>query len=154
MIKYCLITLILCSIITSRSPPRRVNRLKRIRKHYTSYVFNNQAAWPILCENTAKGNVPGKLDDKGGAYYPWGGKEHVCGEWKPIRGALVSSTNEIPENCDVRGFQTNDNRKYYNAVIKTDQGLIPGKAAWNLSMAWYSWGGLEIYVREDFFVIC
>ena len=150
MIKYLFATLILFSSITSTDPAR----MKRVSDHFTSYVFRNQAAWPILCENTPKGNVPGKLDDNGGAYYPWGGVEHRCGEWKAVRGSLVSKDNSLPDNCEPKGFQTNDNNKYYNAVLWLDDGLIPGKAALDLSMAWYSWGGKEIYVRDDFFVIC
>ena len=150
MIKYLFATLILFSTITSIRP----SRMRRIKRKFTSYVFRNQLAWPILCKNTSRGNVPGKLDDNGGAYYPFGGEEHRCTKFKALRGSLASKDNSLPDDCEPKGFQTNDNNKYYNAIIQLDDGLIPGKAAFDLSKAWYSWDGDEIKVTEDFYILC
>ena len=118
------------------------------------FQYDSGPAFAILCKGTPYGTVPGKLDGAGGAYYPWGWQEHKCESWEQVHGILYSNKVSLPENCEPKGFQTNDNNKYYNAVVQSDKGLIPGKASQDLKFAWYSWGGKETPVTDNFYVIC
>ena len=120
----------------------------------TGFQYDSGAAWSILCLETPYGEVPGKLDNAGGAYYPWGGKEHKCEKYKAISGKLVHNTDELPKDCEPQGFQTNDDAEYYNAVVSSEDGMVPGKAKEDLSYAWYSYGGVEKWVTDEFYVVC
>ena len=118
------------------------------------FQYDSGAAWAALCKNTAHGTVPGKRDDGGGVYYAWGGKEHGCTNYDLIHGDLIHHSMALPSGCEPKGLQSNDNNKYYNAVVDGVHGMVPGKAKADLTMAWYSWGGKEYYVRSKFYVIC
>ena len=120
------------------------------------FQYDSGAAWAIVCTKTPYGTVPGKLDGAGGAYYPWGWKEHRCVDWDTIHGELVFFKHELPENCKPKAHQTNDDSDYYNAVVVSDHGMIPGKAkiSGDLKTAWYSWGGQEFPVNDNFYFVC
>ena len=115
----------------------------------------NGPLWSVVCKGTPHGNIPGRVDSNGTAYYPWGGQEH---RWQgsvsgAITGGLYWNNERLPNGCKTRGSQ-NDGGNYYAAVISTVNGSLPGKANQNRSEAWYSWGGREISVRDRFQVIC
>ena len=114
----------------------------------------NGPLWSVVCKNTPHGNVPCRVDSNGTAYYPWGGKEHRWGDVSgAITGRLYWDNEPLPEGCKTRGKQ-HDGGDYYAAVIPTANGSLPGKANKDRSMAWYSWDGKEIFVRDRFQVIC
>ena len=119
------------------------------------FQYDSGAMWAAVCMNTPKGNVPCKVHADGRAFYAWGGQEFVWnGETDMVYGELVSNKARLPCGCKPRGHQTNDNNDYYNAVIPSNKGLIPGKAKVDRSMAWYGWGLKEHYVRDNFYIIC
>ena len=127
---------------------------KTTLKNAMGFQYDSGPAFAILCKGTPYGTVPGKLDGAGGAYYPWGWQEHKCDSWEQVHGVLYTNKATLPDNCQPKGFQTNDNNKYFNAVIQSDKGFIPGKASEDLKWAWYSWGGKETPVTDNFYVIC
>ena len=118
------------------------------------FQYDSGAAWSVLCKETEHGTIPGKRDHQGGVYYPWGGQEHVCNSYDIISGKLIHHLVPLVPGCEPKGFQTNDNSKYYNAVVNGAHGMVPGKANTDLTMAWYSWGGQEHFVKDDFYVVC
>ena len=132
-----------------KKPKGPINGVKAL-----GFQYDSGAAWAALCKETEHGTVPGKRDSKGKVYYPWGGKEHKCKSFDLVGGKLIHHLMALPDGCQPRGFQTNDKKKYYNAVINGAHGMVPGKASFDLKMAWYGWGGKEHYVRSDFYVIC
>ena len=153
MLTKLLFTLTLCSLLSAKFP----NVYSKNFKDGTpaiGFQYDSGAAWSILCNGTPYGTVPGKLDGAGGAYYPWGWKEHPCDDYDLVFGKLVYYTSTIPEDCKPKGFQTNDNTAYYNAVILSEHGRIPGKGIIDKKMAWYSYGGQEFPVHDNFYIIC
>ena len=123
------------------------------KPHAMGFQYNSGPVWAILCK-TPYGIIPGKLDGAGGAYYPWGWIEHKCESYEKVYGILYPNKGTIPTSCKPKGYQTNDKSKYFNAVIQSNKGLVPGKASQDLKYAWYSWGGKETPVTDDFYVIC
>ena len=151
-------TLVLISILNLISFTEGCNRKC---KNYVrgvpaiGFQYNNGAAWAILCYNTPYGTVPGKRDGHGGVYYTFGAKEYRCGsKWKPIYGQLYHMYDGVPDDCKPLGYQTNDKKHYYNALVMGDHGMVPGKANMSKTMAWYPYGGKEHYVRAGFYIIC
>ena len=118
------------------------------------FQYDSGAAWAVVCTNTPYGRVPGKMDGRGGVYFPWGWKEHRCNSWDLVHGVLIHHSMPLPANCNPRGHQNNDNADYYNAVIDGPDGMIPGKASADLRTAWYSYGGRETPVNSGFYIIC
>ena len=112
--------------------------------------------WSIVCSDTKYGTVPGKLTKDKIASFPWGGKEHSCLKWEPIFGELVFSTAPLPEDCNARGFQSNDNRYYYNILYISEHGMIPGKALKDLSFVCFGFGGKEYCNNKtrNYYIIC
>ena len=118
------------------------------------FQYDSGAAWSVICLNTQYGDIPGKRDNRGGVYFPWGGKEYRCDDWIANHGQLFFHTSPLPCDCKPHGYQTNDGNKYFNSVVVSKHGMIPGKALLDLSMAWYSYAGAEVFVRENFYIIC
>ena len=124
--------------------------------HAVGYQYDSGAAWSIICKNTPHGTVPGKRDGRGGTYYPWGWKEHPCKDWELVSGMLIHESQPLPADCEARGFQSDDNSPYYNSVVVSNHGMVPGKAklSGNKKSAWYSWGGKEHPVSANFYIVC
>ena len=118
------------------------------------FGYDIGSLWAIVCKRTANGDVPGKRDKHGKVTYPWGGLEYSCYQWVAVFGQLIHCTAPFPDYCLNRGFQTNDQNQYYNAVIVSSHGMIPGKANHSLTAAWYGWEGKEYMVNDHFYVIC
>ena len=118
------------------------------------FQYDSGAVWAVLCKNNGYGVVPGKMDGRGAAYFAWGGKEHHCQDYDIVGGTLYLKSMTLPKGCKPKGYQINDNKNYFNAVIDSEHGMIAGKANTEMSMAWYSWGGIEHYVRDKFYIIC
>ena len=107
-----------------------------------------------MCKNTYHGNVPGKLDKDKNGYYPWGGIEHKCLEWKEVKGTLYSNRDEIPSDCEPAGEQYDSDESHYNVIVQTKHGLIPGKGLKSNDTAWYGYDGQEFYVHDNFYYVC
>ena len=118
------------------------------------FQYDNGAKWAVVCTDTAYGSVPGKLTVGEKASFPWGGKEHDCPNRIVVYGELVSNKEAIPCGCDPLGHQTNDGRDYYNAIIPSQHGMVPGKARKDRTWAWYGWGNKEHAVQDNFYIIC
>ena len=118
------------------------------------FQYDTGAAWAIICTDSRYGMIPGKLDNKHDAYFSFDGHEIACKDWVPIHGELVYYQSPLPQNCTTKGYQDRNGEKYYSAVIMSENGMIPGKANENLSMAWYSFDMKEFSVRKNFYVIC
>ena len=110
-------------------------------------------AWPIICVGTKDGNIPGKVDANGNATYPWNGRENKCENFEYAGGILVFHRHEIPANCKPQGL-SNKKHKYYNAIIVTHFGNIPGRADRRGNTAWYSHNKRQRSVRNRFYIIC
>ena len=110
--------------------------------------------WAIICYDTPYGNVAGKASKNNLGHYPWGGYEHECKSYNVVFGELIFHTAPLPDSCSANSFQTNDKQYYYNAVVVSKHGMIPGKGDRNLQHAWYSYGGVEYFVEKNFYIIC
>ena len=109
--------------------------------------------WSVIC-NSQHGMVPGKMDSRGEAWYPWGGREWGCPNVaKVVNGRLVSWDQPLPSGCAAQGSQK-DSGSYHAALIKSGHGLVPGKAKKERREGWYCWGGREISVRSNYYFIC
>ena len=124
------------------------------KKPAIGFQYDSGAAWAVICYGTCHGDVPGKKDNKGGAYYPWGGKELRCKDYDLVYGRLVYYTDPLPDDCYPLGYQNDTKKAMYNAVVISDMGMIPGKANLDLSRAWFPWGNKEHGVRDRFYIIC
>ena len=166
MLKKIFCIFILTFLTTTKKPFFSNNSRVLCKKHHhrprgridgisaLGHQYDTGAAWAIICKNTPYGNVPGKRDNPGGAYYPWGGKEHRCHSYDLVGGKLIHVSQEIPCSCEPKGYQTNDHQYYFNVVIDGIHGLVPGKATEDLKHAWYSWGGKDWYASKNFYVVC
>ena len=123
-------------------------------KPASGFQYDSGAAWAIICKKTPYGPIPGKLDGRGGAYYPWGGRETVCSDYDIMSGTLVYYTEPLPAGCKPQGYQSNDHQGYYNAIIVSKHGYVPGKTDSRRRNAWYPWGTQEHHVRSNFYIIC
>ena len=118
------------------------------------FQYDSGPAWAVICYDTKHGTVPGKLDNRRNAYYPWDYKEYECDSWNPVFGKLVHSEDHLPENCSLKGSQASDGNLYYNAVINSSDGMIPGKVNASFDLASYSYGSKEHPVTSGFYLIC
>ena len=130
------------------------NHIKDVDRPAVGFQYDTGAAWAVVCKGTEHGNVPGKRDNRGGVYYPWGGKERRCNDFEVVYGELVYFTSPIPADCPARGYQNDTKKNLYNAVIVSKHGMVPGKANLDLSWAWYPWGSKEHGVTDQFYIIC
>ena len=131
-----------------------INRNLKEGESATGFQYDSGAAWAILCKDTPWGNIPGKLDNRKGAYYSWGGVEKECSSYDIVNGVLVYYTEPLPDCCAPRGYQTNDRQNYYNAVIVSNDGNVPGKADSSRTNAWYPYDTHEHHVTAGFYIIC
>ena len=145
------VTLCLISILNAQLPPSD-NYIEGAPA--MGFQYDSGASWAVLCTGTPYGTIPGKLDGNGGAYFPWGGKENRCSSFEIVWGTLYPNGSALPADCAAKGFQTNDNAAYYNAVINGAHGWVPGKANAAATYAWYPWGGKEHGTKSNFYVIC
>ena len=143
----------------SNRPLLNMGHLKRCHFKYRisaiGFQYDDGAMWAAICERTPKGNVPCKVHRDGRAYYAWGGKEYQFhGHTRKIYGELISNKAEFPSNCKPKGYQTSDKSPYYNALVPSRHGLVPGKASADRKTAWYGWGWKEYCFRDNFYIIC
>ena len=118
------------------------------------FQYDSGAMWSVICLNTPYGSVPGKMNLNGQAWFAWGGKEHNCSNKQVMYGELISNKDDIPCNCKPKAHQTNDNMNYYNALIPSKHGMVPGKARADRLWAWYGWGLREHAVQDNFYIVC
>ena len=130
------------------------SRILKEGESATGFQYDSGAAWAILCKGTPWGNIPGKLDGRGGAYYPWGGVERGCSSYDVVSGTLVYYTEPLPAGCQPKGYQSNDRQHYYNAIIVSNDGNVPGKADASRTNAWYPYDTHEHHVTAGFYIIC
>ena len=118
------------------------------------FQFDRGIMWSVICDSK-HGMVPGKMDSKGEAWYPWGGREFGCPKvTKVVSGALFRWDRRLPRRCKAQGRQ-HDSGYYHSALIQSAaHGLVPGKAKRTGRKAWYCWGGKEYYVRSNFYILC
>ena len=143
-----------CSVRSASASSNLDTLMYKSQRPAIGFQYDSGAAWAVVCKNTAHGNVPGKKDNRGGAYYPWGGKEWRCNDYDMVYGRLVYYTDPMPDNCQSLGYQNDTRKSLYNAVVISDMGMIPGKANLDLSWAWFPWGSREHGVRDRFYIIC
>ena len=120
-------------------------------------IYGQGPLWAVICKKTGHGDVPGYLNSHGEAFHPWGQKNNKCSDYEVVSGVLISSKFFKTSDCEARGYQTNDRDKYYNAVIPTKYGWIPGKANGTATSAWYYYDRREYRVNsfnDDFYMIC
>ena len=149
-------------IHTPKPTERQLSYLKKHKKqgaiygiNAIGYEYNVGLMWAVLCNDTEHGSVPGKKVKKSwNGLYTWGGEEYPCNDYDLINGMLVHQKTPLPEGCQPKGFQPNDNGAYFNAVVDSEYGMIPGKANADRSMAWFGHDGHEHWVRDNFYVIC
>ncbi|MEL6702529.1 MAG: hypothetical protein AAFO58_12760, partial [Pseudomonadota bacterium] len=117
------------------------------------YQLDRGLMWSVICDSPQHGKVPGKLDADGNAHYAWGGKEWGCQKHsKPLKGRRVLPWRR-PASCKAQGRQF-DSGDVWAGLILSEHGMVPGKVNGAGTMAWYCWGGKEIYVRDRFWYIC
>ena len=103
------------------------------------HAKGNGPLWSVICENTPYGDIPGRVDSQGNAYYTWDGHETRCLKLSgPINGDLYWFDEKLPSDCKLRGHETDSKTDFYAALIHTKYGSLPGKAMKDLKMAWYS----------------
>ena len=133
--------------------PNNKNYQKRLPA--LGYDYETGPEWPILCKNTKWGTVAGRYSKKKKARFGWGLKNHRCREFSIVYGELVHRKAVLPSHCSPQAYQTNDKNWYYNIIVVTENGMIPGKAQENLRHAWYSNGKKELAIKHDnYYIVC
>ena len=152
--------LALCSIMTCKIMVLdNLSDLRELQQGYqqgvaaTGFQLDRGLMWNIICDSR-HGMVPGKMDNRGEAWYPWGGREWGCPRVaRVVTGRLVAWDQPLPANCAPQGSQK-DSGPYHAALVQSPHGLVPGKAKKSRNMGWYCWGGREMYVRSRYYFIC
>ena len=81
----------------------------------------------IIC-NSSVGRIPGKLTDEHKAYFSYNKREYVCHNYEVLEASRIPNTGEVPEQCLDKGYETNDGKVIYPAIVYNKHGEIPGKA--------------------------
>ena len=118
------------------------------------FQYDDGPQWSCICHQTPHGNIPGKVNDRGEAYYSWGGKEHSCPQFEVVSGALIYYSEPLPSTCVPKGYQNDTGEFFYNAVIGSNDGMVPGKAHVSLHDAFYPYGGKEHVAHVGFYIVC
>ena len=118
------------------------------------FQYDSGAMWACVCRYTPHGFVPGKVNNRGEAYYSWGGTDYRCADYTVISGTLIFHTEPLPSDCETRGFDYDDGPKFYNAIITSNDGMVPGRANADLTQAWYPTRHHEHTVHAGFYIIC
>ena len=119
------------------------------------FQYNSGALWAAICKDTPHGDIPCKVHSSNGSHYSWGGQEYRWNNsYQIVYGELVSNKAKRPCKCKPKGYQFDDEKRYFNAVIPSKHGLVPGKANLKRTMAWYPWGQKEYFVQDHFYIIC
>jgi len=100
---------------------------------------------------TPHGKIPGKANEEGTCWYPYGGEEHTAEKFKYVSwdwdAESSSSSSDSDKEEIAPGFQTDGAGYLWCAVANTEHGKIPGKA--KDGTCWYPYGGEE-HETSDF----
>ena len=116
---------------------------------------NDSGAYNLSICLSPWGWIPGK--NKGSTcWYSWGGKERTSRVKRIIRGSRTRRVGQSLRGCRNSGYQRNDRRKYWSAVVKGRHGWVPGKYSPAEKKAWYPWGGKEWSTknRRNIWIVC
>ena len=105
----------------------------------------------IIC-NSSVGRIPGKLTEEHKAYFSYNKREYVCHNYEVLEANRIRNTGEIPEECKDKGYETNDGKVIYPAIVFNKHGEIPGKA-YDGSYGYYGFDRGQ-YRRRNFDWFC
>ena len=149
------VTAVTCAERAPLKYKRKKSQYFKKSKPAMGYIHNEGPMWPIVCKNTKWGSVAGFYSKKKGARMTWGGKVHPCKQFAVVYGELVHRRALLPSHCSPRARQSNDKQYYYNIMVFTRYGFIPGKALENFKEGWYHEGNREIGFRhDDYYIVC
>ena len=147
------VTLLLISILNAKFPDDPEPYYHQ-GKPAIGFQYDQGPMWAVICHNTFLGDTPGKSNGRDGAHFSYAEQEHGCTEYTVIYGKLVHSSADPREKCEASVFNQKENYFYYNALIPSKHGMVPGKSNMTFDWAFYGWGGKEYSVNSDFYVIC
>ncbi|EFC36690.1 predicted protein [Naegleria gruberi] len=88
------------------------------------------------------GNIPGKANASGTAWFPYGGQEQVTNNFSyVVNGTTYKHSGDSPAQSVATGYQNDGAGTLWSAIAHTSHGDIPGKAKGNT--CWYPYGGKE-----------
>ena len=133
----------------------RSKHIAKIKKKFQPYGYENGEGymWNVLCESKEHGKVPGKMNERGFAYYTVDKNLYSCYKPAGIKDKLIPSSQKLSRRCKEHGKQKNK-KKYFAAIILSSHGAVPGKATRRPKQAWYYHEGQVYKVTDNFFYLC
>ena len=108
--------------------------------------------WNIVCITSDWGDIPGKLNIHGRAFFTYKYSVYHCKSYFKVNGIMRLNKGVIPENCFSKGKQYDNNSNIYSTIAISQYGNIPGKAS-TPRVSVFSHQGIR-FTSKDFYWIC
>merc|ERR1712136_155386 len=115
---------------------------KSRRPRGPSHCEDENGRYWCAVAKTPWGKIPGKANEEGTCWYPYGGQEHTTDDFDYVR---VRRLKHSPQT-EPQGNQNDGAGELWCAISKTEHGKIPGKA--KDGECWYPYGGEEHSTRN------